>query len=61
MNNFEFVIKLWSYSSEAEQGLNDYIKECTDKGIKILEFDSFVTETIEGMTFTFIFKIYKRR
>lgn len=61
MNDFEFVIKMWFNGKEAEQGLNDYIAECTNKGIKILEFDSFVTETISGMTFTFIFKIYKRR
>lgn len=57
MNDFEMVIKQWHGLSSANVGLNEFIAECGNQGLKILDTTSHVSADNEGFTYTVIFKL----
>lgn len=57
MNNFEIEIKQWHGLRSANAAVNEYIAECTDQGLEVVEVTSHVSEDDEGYTFTFVFKL----
>lgn len=57
MNNYRIEVKTWVGSSKATEGANQFITECNDQGVEILEIISHVTESEDYMSYVFIFKL----
>lgn len=57
MNNFSIVVKKWYKSAEAQSGVNEFIELCNEHTVQIIDFTSHVTETEDGLTYSFVFKI----
>ncbi|MBT2569847.1 hypothetical protein [Planococcus sp. ISL-110] len=57
MNNFRIEVKQWINAGKATQGVNEFIAECNEQNIEILDITSHVTEIEDYMTYVFVFKI----
>lgn len=58
VNNFEIKILEFENPVEANEGVNEFICECTDEGIEILDMTSHVIVNNDGYySYTFIFKL----
>ncbi|MCM3637735.1 hypothetical protein M3152_08370 [Sporosarcina luteola] len=57
MNDFQMVVKGWYSQAEANEGLRSFIAECNYNKDEILSVTSHVTETEDGMSYVFVFKI----
>ena len=57
MNHYSIEIRQWTSHTEATEGVNNFIEECNENRIRILDITSHVTEIEDFMTYVFIFKI----
>ena len=57
MNNYTIEIKQWANYKEATEGVNEFIADCNDDDVEILDITSHVTEIEDYMTYVFIFKV----
>lgn len=57
MNNFKVVVKEYFGSTHAEESVNEFIKECTEQGHKIVDITSNSFEVDGIFIYTFIFKM----
>lgn len=58
MNNYAIEVKQWTSCAKATEGVNEFIADCNEKGIEIIETTSHVTEIEDFMTYVFIFKFH---
>lgn len=57
MNNFEIEVLEFNSPTNAANGVNEFINDCNDNDIEILETTSHVTGDIDSYSYTFIFKL----
>jgi len=57
MNNYTIEVKRWNTHKEATEGVNEFIADCNDDDVEILDITSHVTEIEDYMTYVFIFKV----
>lgn len=58
MNDFEIKILEYESAEEANDCINDFIDECTEQGLEILDMKSHVIVNSDGYySYTFIFKL----
>lgn len=58
MNKFEIIIEEFCNQYQANNGVNEFIKECSNNNSEILDITSHITEGAGGVpTYVFIYKV----
>lgn len=58
MNDFEIQVLEYASPSEATEGVNDFIHDCNNEGLEILDMTSHMTVSEDSYySYTFIFKL----
>ncbi|MFB4472725.1 hypothetical protein ACDI16_07230 [Oceanobacillus caeni] len=57
MNDYQIEMKQWSNINQATKGVNEFIEDCNNNDVEILDITTHVTEIEDFMTYVFIFKV----
>ncbi|MBE1557004.1 hypothetical protein [Sporosarcina limicola] len=57
MNKFEIIIEEFDSQYEANKGVNEFIRDCADTNIEVLEITSHMTAIGKNITYVFIYKV----